>query len=202
MHVEILVEEPSAVAVLQQLMPRLLHESDTWRPVPHRGKDELLIELPRRLKQYANRVLFEPDLRVVVLMDADRDCKAVKDQLEKLVAAAGLISKKAATGGQPFNVLTRLAVSELEAWFLGDQAAISAAFPRIHAHHFKGEYRECDGLPHTCKTLHRILQKGEYYPNRYLKVEAAGLIAAQLNPAHNDSKSFRYFCEGLAALRP
>lgn len=201
MHVEIVVEEPSAVAMLKQLMPLLLLEGDTWHPVPHRGKDELLIELPRRLKRYANRMLFEPDLRVIILMDADRDCKKVKDILEKIVAEAGLLSKVTAPAGQPFKVITRLAISELEAWFLGDREAVSAAFPRVHSNHFKGEYQGPDGLPHTCRTLHRILQKGGYYPNRYLKVEAAELIAAQLNPARNESASFHYFRTGLAALR-
>lgn len=201
MHVEIVVEEPSAVAMLKQLMPLLLQEDDTWHPVPHRGKDELLIQLPRRLKRYANRMLFEPDLRVIILMDADRDCKKVKGILEKIVAESGLLSKVTAPAGQSFKVITRLAISELEAWFLGDREAVSAAFPRVHSNHFKGEYQDSDGLLHTCKTLHRILQKGGYYPNRYLKVEAAELIAAQLNPARNGSASFHYFCAGLAALR-
>lgn len=201
MRVEIVVEEPLAVAMLKHLMPLLLQEGDTWHAVPHRGKDELLIELPRRLKRYANRMLFEPDLRVIVLMDADRDCRKVKNVLEKIVADAGLVSKAAASAGQSFKVITRLAISELEAWFLGDCEAVSAAFPRVHSNHFKGEYQDSDGLPHTCKTLHRIIQKGGYYPNRYLKVEAAELIAAQLNPARNESASFHYFCAGLAALR-
>jgi hypothetical protein len=201
MHVEIVVEEPSAVALLNQLMPMLLQEGDTWRPVPHRGKDELLIELPRRLKSYANRMAHDPGLRVIILMDADRDCRRVKAELEKAVAASGLLTKTTAPAGQAFKVLTRLAISELEAWFLGDQHAVSAAFPRVHPHHFKGEYQDCDGLPHTYKTLHRILQKGGYYSSRYLKVEAAELIAAQLDPARNGSASFQYFCAGLAALR-
>ena len=201
MHVEIVVEEPSAVVMLKQLMPLLLREGDTWHPVPHRGKDELLIELPRRLKRYANRMLYEPDLRVIILMDADRDCRKVKIQLEAIVDESGLLSKIKAPAGQSFKVLTRLAVSELEAWFLGDRDAISAAFPRVHSNHFKGTYQDCDGLPDAWETLHRILQKGGYYPSRYLKVEAADLIAAQLAPARNESASFQYFCEGVATLR-
>ena len=40
-----------------------------------------------------------------------------------------------------------------------------------------------------------------YYPGRYLKVEVAEQIAARLDPSQNESPSFRYFCEGLAALR-
>lgn len=201
MHVEILVEEPSAVAMLEQLMPRLLREDETWRPVPHRGKDQLLIELPRRLKSYANRLRHDPNLRVVVLMDADRDCRRAKALLEKIIADAGLVSKTAAPVGQPFKVITRLAVSELEAWFLGDRTAVAAAYPRIHVNHFKGVSGPCDEVPDAWETLHRVLQKGGYYPGRYLKVEAAERIAAHLVPAQNQSPSFGYFCEGLAALR-
>ncbi len=201
MRVEILVEEPSAVAMLAQLMPLLLQEGDSWHPVPHRGKDQLLKELPRRLKSYANRVLYEPDLRVILLMDADRNCRKAKAILEQLVADAGLVSKANAQAGQSFNVITRLAVSELEAWFLGDRTAISAAYPRVHANHFKGMSMPCDEVPDAWETLHRLLQKGGYYPGRYLKVEAAEQIAAYLHPARNTSASFRYFCEGLTALR-
>lgn len=201
MHVEILVEEPSAVAMLARLMPLLLQEGDTWHPVPHRGKDQLLIELPNRLKRYANRMLYEPELRVVLLMDADRDCRTAKRLLEQLVADAGLCSKTTTPAGEPFKVITRLAVSELEAWFLGDRDAIAAAYPRVHVHHFKGVSTPCDELPDAWETLHRILQKGGYYPGRYRKVEAAERIAAHLAPAQNHSPSFRCFCEGLAALR-
>ena len=201
MRVEILVEEPSAVAMLAQLMPLLLQEEDSWHPVPHRGKDQLLKELPRRLKSYANRMLYEPDLRVILLMDADRDCRKAKELLEQLVTDAGLVSKANAQVDQSFKVITRLAVSELEAWFLGDRAAIAAAYPRVHANHFKGMSTPCDEVPNAWETLHRILQKGGYYPGRYLKVEAAEQIASHLDLARNTSPSFRYFCEGLAALR-
>ena len=201
MHVEFLLEEPSAEAALNQLLPRLLRAEDTWRCVSHRGKAALLGRLPALLKSYVGRMLHEPDLRVVVLMDADADCRKGKKELEDLVAAARLLSKTTAPAGQPFRVLTRLAVSELEAWFLGDREAISAAYPRIHANHFKSTYRDPDALPDTWETLHRILRKGGYYPGQYLKVEAAEQIAACLNPTRNQSVSFRYFCDGIAALR-
>ena len=203
MHVEFLLEEPSAEAALSQLLPRLLAAEDTWRCVPHRGKAALLGRLPALLKSYANRMPHDPNLRVVVLMDADADCVKVKKELEDLAKAAHLFTKTTAPAGQPFRVLTRLAVSELEAWFLGDRAAISAAYPRIHANHFKGVYREShsDALTDAWETLHRILRKGGYYPTQYLKIEVAEQIASCLEPARNKSASFQYFCAGLAALR-
>ena len=100
-------------------------------------------------------------------------------------------------------MLTRLAVTELEAWFLGDREAIQAAYPRVHAHHFKGLQRDPDTIRDAWETLHRVLQKGGYYLTSKAKVEWAESIARHLdpNPAQNDSASFKYFCEGLAALR-
>jgi hypothetical protein len=201
MHIEFLLEEPSAEAALNQLLPRLLPAGDTWHCVPHRGKDQLLLRLPGLLKNYARRLAQEPELRVVLLMDADADCRKVKAQLEAIVAAAGLFTKTSAASGQSFRVLTRLAVSELEAWFLGDREAIQAAYPRVHAHHFKGLPRDPDTIRDAWEALHRVLQKGGYYPASKAKVEWAECIAQHLDPAQNDSASFRYFCAGLAALR-
>lgn len=201
MHIDFLLEEPSAEAALDQLLPRLLPTDATWRCIPHRGKAALLLRLPALLKNYARRLPHEFELRVVVLMDADADCRKVKVQLEELVAATGLLTKTAARPDQSFRVITRLAVAELEAWFLGDREAIQVAYPRVHAHHFKGLPRDPDAIPDTWETLHRLLQKGGYYMAGPAKVEWAATIAPHLDPARTTSASFRYFCEGLAALR-
>ncbi len=201
MHVDFLLEEPSAEAALNQLLPKLLPAGDTWRCVPHRGKDALLMRLPALLKNYAGRMPHDANLRVVVLMDADADCRKAKTQLEELVASARLLTKTTAPPGQSFRVLTRLAVAELEAWFLGDRAAIQAAYPRVHANHFKGLARDPDAIPDAWETLHRVLQKGGYYLTSKAKVEWSENIAQQLDPARNTSASFRYFCAGLGVLR-
>lgn len=131
MHIEFLLEEPSAEAALNQLLPRLLPASDSWRCVPHRGKDQLRLRLPSLLKNYARRLAQEPGLRVVLLMDADADCRKAKGDLESLVAAAGLFTKATTPVGRPFRVITRLAFCELEAWFLGDRDAIQEFMPTI-----------------------------------------------------------------------
>ena len=201
MHVEFLLEEPSAEAALNRLLPRLLPAGDTWHCVPHQGKALLLLRLPALLKTYARRMAHEPQLRVVVLMDADADCWKAKRELEELVAAAQLLTKTTARPDQAFRVLTRLAVAELEAWFLGDRAAIQAAYPRVRAHHFKGLARDPDTLGDAWETLHRVLRKGGYYLAGKAKVEWSENIAQALEPARNESASFRYFCAGLAALR-
>lgn len=201
MHVEFLLEEPSMEAALNQLLRRVLSPTDTWRCVPHRGKDMLLLQLPALLKNYARRLPHEPELRVVLLMDADADCRKVKVKLEGLVAAANLLTKTTAAPDQPFRVITRLAVAELEAWFLGDREAIQAAYPRVHPHHFKGLNPNPDAIVHCWEALHRVLQEGKYYLASKAKVEWSENIAMHMDPARNNSASFQYFCQGLAALR-
>jgi len=200
MHVDFLLEEESAEAALNLLLPKLLRSDCTFNCIPHQGKDDLLNRLPGRLRNYARLLPANPDLRVVVMMDADADCRQRKITLEQLVAAAGLVTKTTASVGQTFQIITRLAVSELEAWFLGDPAAVQAAYRRVHANHFKGIHPVPDEIPNAWETLWRILQRANLYPTGKAKVEWARTITPHLEPGRNASASFRYFCQGLEAL--
>ena len=200
MHVELLLEETSAKAALDCLLPSLLPVGCTFACIPHRGKTDLLQRLPGRLRTYARRLPTEPHLRVVLLMDADADCRARKRDLESLTAAAGLTTKAATGAGQPFQVLTRLAVTELEAWFLGDRAAIQAAYSRVHSHHFKGLPTDPDAIADAWETLWLVLKRANLYETGKAKTEWAATIAPHLDPTRNQSASFRTFCAGLAAL--
>jgi hypothetical protein len=199
MHVEFLLEEPSAEATLHELLPRLLPEA-TWHCYPHRGKHDLLARLPGRLKTYARQLPHDPGLRIVILMDGDADCRKAKQELEKLVAAAQLRSK-AQAGGQPFQVLTCLAVAELEAWFLGDHAAIQAAYPGVRPTHLRQLPANPDTVVDAWETLWQVLQAGGYYRSGKQKQRWSTDISQHLDPSRNTSPSFRYFCAGLAALR-
>jgi hypothetical protein len=71
------------------------------------------------------------DYRIVVIVDEDRqDCLDIKGRLEEAAQQAGLVTRS--TGEQPggFQVLNRIAIEELEAWFFGDPEAIKAAYRR------------------------------------------------------------------------
>jgi hypothetical protein len=104
--------------------------------------------------------------------------------------------------GAPFEVLNRLAVQELEAWLLGDRAAIQAAYPRIHAPHFKGMERNPDALEKSWPVLLGLLQKGGYFLAGKQKRKWAAAIAAEMRDfEQNTSRSFKCFRQGLAALR-
>lgn len=202
MHLEFLLEEESAKAALDALLPKLLLQHVTWWCHFHRGKTDLLQRLPGRLKTYTRQLVAQPDLRVIILMDADTDCRRRKAELERIVADAGLLTKATATAGQPFYIITRLAVQELEAWFFGDREAIQAAYPRVRPQHFSGLPHDPDTIADTWENLLRVLQKGGYYPHlsKLPKIETAETIAPHLDIVANKSPSFQYFCQSLIQL--
>ena len=128
MHIELLVEEPSAEAALQVLLPKILPAHVSFAVHPHQGKADLLGKLRDRLSGY--RAWLPPDWRVVVLLDEDRqDCVLTKRQLEAYARQVGLLTKTASRDS--FHVVNRLAIEELEAWFVGDVPALVAAYPKV-----------------------------------------------------------------------
>ena len=198
MHVEFLLEEESAKATLTALLPPLLHPlGATFGIRVFRGKQTLLKELPKRLRGYREQLHARPDLRVVVLTDRDAEkCSDLKLQLEDIAQAAGLPTKARPTATGAFVVVTRIACEELEAWLLGDQAAICQAYPRVKAHHFKAAFTHTadpDAIRGgTAEALERVFVEASY-PAGKLKVEWAERIAPHLDPARNRSASFRCF---------
>src|SRR5438094_10489615 len=97
-----MVEEPSAEAALQVLLPQILPDDHTFAIHPHQGKLALLKNLPTRLAGYALQGL--DDTAICVLLDRDaEDCHTLKRRVLDMAADAGL------------TVLVRIAVEELEA---------------------------------------------------------------------------------------
>jgi hypothetical protein len=203
MRIDFLVEEPSAKAALEHLLPRLLPAGYTFRIRAFEGWQDLLGDLKNVLRGYHRRILREgeTDLRIVVLLDGDGICARRKASLEEKAAEAGLLTKTTARPGEPFYVLNRVAVQELEAWWLGDRAAIMAAYPGVKPLHFKGLARDGDNLPKPNDALWEVLKQARYFTTGKRKTQWATDISQHLDPARNTSASFRYFCEGLAALR-
>lgn len=198
MHLEFLVEEPSCEAALQNLVPKILGHDASFAIHVHQGKADLVKRLPGRLKGYKEWL---PDYcGIVVLIDADdEDCHGLKAILEKAASDAGLISKSTAAVGSRFQVLNRLAIEELEAWFFGDSNALNAAYPHIASNlGNKGKYRNPDAVAGgTWEALERELQSAGYHLGGLPKIAAARDISAQMKPEDNKSKSFEVFREGL-----
>lgn len=136
MHIEVLVEDSSGERLLAQLLPQILGEqgaAHTWRLNAYRGigripqgltaradpaKRILLDQLPRLLQGYGKTPGIDA---VVVVLDTDRrDCKEFLRELTLL-----------AQGCKPApRTLFRMAIEEMEAWYLGDRAALLKAYPR------------------------------------------------------------------------
>ena len=111
-HVEFLVEEDSAEALLKGLLPKLLPAGVSFAIHPFQGKRDLLTKLPDRLRGY--RQWLPADWRLVVLVDEDRqDCRALKQQLDKAATDAGFTTKATAQHAGSFTILNRISIEEL-----------------------------------------------------------------------------------------
>jgi hypothetical protein len=190
MHWEFLVEEPSAEAALQALWPKL-GAPDTLNVHQHQGKPDLLRKLPGRLRGYRHWI--PDDWLIVVLVDLDfEDCQALKGSLENIAEEAGLVSKSAAVAGQAIQVVNRLAIRELEAWFFGDVEALVQAYPGVpRTLANRARFRNPDDITHPWEMLEQVLQQAGYYGGGLPKIETARRIAHHMDPDRNRSKSFQ-----------
>jgi hypothetical protein len=201
MHIEFLVEEPSAEAALHNLLPKIVGSVATFAIHPYQGKPDLMRKLPIRLKGYS--YWLPEDWRIVVLVDADDDdCLALKAQLEQIAQDAGLVTKSAVPPGQQFQVVNRLAIEELEAWFFGDVDALKAAYPRVSPTlDQRARYRNPDAITGgTWEALERLLQRLNYFREGLPKITVAREVSRHMDPARNRSRSFQVFREGLLTI--
>jgi hypothetical protein len=190
MHLEILVEEPSAEVALLELVPKIAPKC-TFKLHPHQGKKDLLVRLPGKLASYARWV--PKDWRIVVLLDEDRaDCLKMKKDILEMARRARL----------PSALLCRIAVEELEAWFFGDIPALATAYPRVpHDLGGKRKFRDPDAIAGgTWEALERVLQDAGHFASGLAKITAARAIAKHMNVEENTSRSFRVFRDGLRRI--
>ena len=200
-HVEVLVEEPSMEAALRLLLPSML-EAITFEIHQHQCKQDLLEQLPKRLRGYSSWI---PETwRVVVIVDRDDDdCDRLKRRLETMAKEAGLRTRSM-TGGGRYVVVNRLAIEELEAWYFGDWEAVRAAYPGVSATiPRKAPYRDSDAIAGgTWEAFERVLQRAGYFKTGLRKIEAARAVAAQMDHARNRSRSFQALRGVLLELVP
>jgi hypothetical protein len=201
MLLEILVEEPSAEAALRELVPRIVGSAVEVRYHTFRGKAALLRRLPHRLAGYLHYPV-DADVRVLVLVDRDdQDCLELKETLEGAAADAGLRTR-ASAGRARFRVCNRIAVEELESWFIGDPDALVAAYPRVPASFTnRARFRQPDSVSGgTWEALERLLQRHRYHLGGLAKIRLASDVARHMDPARNRSPSFIEFRDGLLRL--
>jgi hypothetical protein len=198
-HVEVLVEEPSMEAALRILLPRLLAQI-SFEVYPYQCKDDLLQHLPQRLNGYSSWL--PDDWRIVVLMDRDDDdCQELKRRLENFAAEAKLLTRSQ-TGDGDYQLVTRLAIEELEAWYFGDWRAVRTAYPRVPATiPNRAKYRDPDAITGgTWEAFERVLQRAGYFRTGLRKIEAARAIAQEWDPDANQSHSFCAFRDAVREM--
>ena len=167
-------------ATLRNLLPKLFpdfRESEHWLIIPHQGKSDLERSYPRKMKEWR-----EPGVRFIILRDNDgSDCVDLKQRLVSRVP------------GHVTDYLVRIVCQELESWFLGDLAAVAAAYPVAARHQqFKSLARsDPDQFTNASELIASLT-------GTRTKIARAGEIAKQMQPASNRSTSFQVFVSGLS----
>lgn len=196
MIVHALVEGPSEKAFLEPWAKRLLKDHEL-KAYPHQGKGKLdldngdprkrglLDQLPAKLRAFGKSLDANSD-RVLVLVDADSDDVAkLKSQFDELVQRMD---------PKPV-VIFRLAIEELEAFYLADQKALRLAFPNYDQTMARGYVP--DSICGTWELFGNVI--GDPGGN---KVQWAKAMANVLTtrPEQSRSPSFRELCAGLREL--
>jgi len=212
MHIEILVEDSSGEKLLAQLLPRILGEQGaphTWRLKAYKGigrippglsakadpaKRMLLDQLPRLLQGYGKTPGIDA---VVVVLDTDR--RNCKDFLQELKSVAQDCNPSPRT-------LFRLAVEEMEAWYLGDREALVKAYPRAKRDVLDRYAQDsvCGTWELLADAVHAggvaaIKKVGWPLPGQ-IKHEWAEKMGPFMSLSHNASPSFQKFRDGLSRL--
>lgn len=188
---------------LEALFQRHLSSELTYRLIQFNGLATLLQRLPERLQAY--RSWIPAEYRIVVLIDRDReDCHVRKNILEQAARNAGFATKAAPEPSGAFQVISRIAIEELESWFFGDVPALCAAFPGVPASlGEKRPYRDPDAIRGgTAQALLRVLQEAGHYSGLQIlpKLEVARRVAEYMTPATNRSRSFQVFWNAVTQL--
>jgi hypothetical protein len=195
----VLVEEQSMEEALRILLPRMVRPGIELRFVQFGNKNNLLKQLPERLRGYRQWLPATAMILVVVDRDDD-DCYALKRRLEGFAAQAGFATMSTPQGGV-FQVINRIAIEELEAWFFGDWEAVRSAYPRMRDLTARAAYRNPDAVAGgTWEALQREFQRRGYFGSGLRKRELARAVAEHMVPTRNVSSSFTFLRTALAVL--
>ncbi|MDD1772452.1 MAG: DUF4276 family protein [Methanomassiliicoccales archaeon] len=201
-YLEFFVEEQSMGAALSNILPKIYSDQTAcWVIREFNGKTNLLKNLPYRLR--GRRKSMQRCHKIIVMVDRDRDdCHELKGKLETIASREGLITKTSAPGGN-YQVINRIVIEELEAWFFGDPNAIIMAYPRVTLKTLsKPAYRNPDNIiGGTWEALEKILISAGYYSTGMPKKEVAEKVSRHMNININSSHSFNVFVEGIRNAR-
>lgn len=210
MHFEILTEDASGKIALEILLVKILGtygNPHTYRFHHYKGvgripanmtvkanprKRLLLDRLPSILRGYGKSL--GSDSCVAVIIDSDRkDCKAFKAELNSILRSCN---------PSP-NSLIRIAVEEIEAWYIGDKEALVKAYPNAKLHVLDSYIQDS-----VCGTWEKLADA--IYPGGSVELKKAGWpiigqvkctwaadCAKHMDIERNSSPSFRVFRDGI-----
>ena len=148
----------------------------------------LLDQLPSKLRVYAKR----PPQTVVVLVIVDTDDTPCVELLHDLNTMLEALSEKP-------QVLFRMAIEEIESWFISDVNALRSAYPkRLDKSVLKG--LEPDAIVGAWEKLAKALKFDESSAGPGVKLGWAEKISPHLNLDQPRSPSLRKFIEGVDRL--
>jgi len=179
-----LLEEPSAKALLESLLPRILQPEVQFRLIPFDGKQDLEKQIVRRIRGYLNL-----HARFIVLRDQDAypDCMQLKQHLLNLCLQSG----------RGEDCLVRIACTELETFYLADLLAVEAALNlrALSAKQGSAKFRAPDRLANPSKELRALTQQ------RYEKIAGSRAIGRHLDIDNHRSPSFRNLIDAIRRMQ-
>jgi hypothetical protein len=192
-HLVFLVEEPSMESFLRGLLPRVIPRGVSFDAHPFGGKDDLMAKLEARLRGYASWL--PANWRIFVIVDRDDDdCRLLKARMDRIAQGAGLRtgSRLRASDRVEWQLVSRIAIEELEAWYFGDWDAVRAAYPRVpKGIQRKHAYRDPDAISGgTWQAFERVMQRSGYFSAGLRKIELASEMGLRIDPSRNRSASF------------
>lgn len=175
------LEEASAKAALEGLLPRLLPEELLVHYIVFEGKSDLEKQIVRKLRGW----IHPDETAFIILRDQDSgDCHKIKRDLrEKCIAA-----------GKP-STIVRIACRELESWYFGELQAVENALgvPNLKRYAKSSKYRIPDEIKKPSNELVEITGR------KYQKIAGSRKIGKCLSieAKENTSESYSHFIKGL-----
>lgn len=217
MKIEFLVEDKSGGELIYQIMEHYKRENDKekieYNILPYKGiggipkrnktalikSEQLLNELPKRLRALQFQYLGRADVSIFVIVDNDdKDTAEFYGELNKL-AINNMIS---------IDHVFCIAVEEMESWLLGDIEAMQKAYPKVkdrilskHSGYVQDSICGTWEYLADILTQHGVKEFKKKYRTVYeigeKKIEWARTIGAEMDIRNNKSKSFMRFLSEL-----
>lgn len=175
------LEEVSAKAMLEGILPKLLPEGWNVQYIPFNGKQDLDKNIVKRLRGW-----LAPNTHFIIMRDQDAgDCVLIKNHLAELCIQAG----------KP-DTLIRIACRELESFYFGDLDAVEKGLRIRNVAKLKNraKYRNPDRLGNPSEELMKLTN------GTYQKVSGSRAIASHLDLEANKSNSFNVLIKGIKRI--